>query len=213
MDRDTIITRVKTYLGTADDDPAYTDAILEPIVQEAADGLVADINLQNPGMNSKTVTLKADSSSSHLYTFSTQTSPITDFAKWLEMRLIDSTGIELWETRYEELRAAGQDYFIIGGLDDAPVLETSADTGTGKDIFMRYTPWFADMSAGTDVPKGIPLKFHDVIALEMLYVFGLGGEARLPPELFTRWETRRGQLIHHVGKRGTQPSRSRIYTD
>ena len=69
------------------------------------------------------------------------------------------------------------------------------------------------MTAGTAVPNGVPLKFHDVIALEMLYCFGLGGEQRLPPELWERWQRRRGQLISHVGKRGTQPSRSRIYTD
>ena len=213
MDRDTIITRVRTYLGTASDDPAYTNAILEPIVQEAADGLVMDINLQNPGMNSKTVTLKADSASSHLYTFSTQTAAITDFGSWLEVRWTDSSGLELHEVRYEELRWAGQDHFFIAGLDDVPILETSADSGAGTDIFFRYSPFFADMTVGTNVPAGIPLKFHDVIALEMLYVFGLGGEADLPPALFRRWETRRGQLIHHVGKRGTQPSRSRVYTD
>ncbi len=213
MDRQTILTRVRTYLGTASDDPAYTDAILNPIAQEAADSILTDINQQNEGYNSTTVTLKSDTTTSYTYTFSTQATPITDFARWIEVRWTDSTGLQLIEVRYDELRPSGQDAFYISGIDSAPVLETSPDSTAGTDVWLRYTKWFADMSADTDVPAGIPLKFHDVIALEMLYAFGLGGEQRLPRELYDRWLDRRGQLIHHVGQRGSQPTRTRITTD
>lgn len=210
--RSTIVTSIRRYLRARSDDPAYTDTILNPIVQQAVDSLLTDINEQNPGYNSTTVTLVADTTTSHLYTFASQSSPITDFARWLEIRWTDSAGFELTEARYEELRAAGQDHFFISGIDSEPVLETSPDSSAGKDIFLRYTQWFVDMTADADVPKGIPLKFHDVIELEALFVFALGGEQRTPPDLRARWFDRRNQLIHHVGRRGNQPSRTRIYT-
>ena len=211
--RSTIVTSIRRLLGTATDDPAYTATILNPIVQEAVDSLLTDINEQNPGYNSTTVTLTADSSTSNLYTFASQSTPITDFARWLEIRWTDSAGLELIEARYDELRAAGQDHFFISGIDSAPVLETSPDSSAGKDIFLRYTKWFADMTADNDVPKGIPLKFHDVIALEAIFAFALGGEQRVPSDLYNRWFDRRAQLIHHVGRRGSQPSRTRIFAD
>lgn len=211
--RSTILTRVRTYLGTSSDDPAYTDLILNPIAQEAVDSIVEDINLQNRGMNSATVTLVADTAAGHIYTFSSQSSPITDFSTWIEMRWTDENGLELTEVRYDELRAAGQDSFYIRGIDSVPILTTSTDSSAGVAIWMRYTKNFADMANDNDVPAGIPLKFHDVIALEMLFAFALGGEQTLPADLYRRWERRRGQLIHHVGQRGVQPTRTRIYTD
>ncbi len=211
--RSAIVTSIRLFLGTPSDDPAYTDTILNPIVQQAVDSLLTDINKQNPGYNSTTVTLAADSSSGRVYTFASQSTPITDFARWLEIRWTDSAGLELTEARYDELRAAGQDHFFISGIDSAAVLETSPDSTAGVAIFLRYTKWFADMTADGNVPSGIPLKFHDVIALEALYAFALGGEQRTPPELRARWFDRRNQLMHHVGRRGNQPSRTRIYTD
>ncbi len=211
--RSTIVTSIRRFLDTPSDDPAFTATILNPIVQEAVDSLLTDINEQNPGYNSTTVTLAADSSTGRVYTFASQASAITDFARWLEIRWTDSAGLELTEARYDELRAAGQDQFFISGVDSAAVLETSPDSPAGKAIFLRYTQWFADMTADGDVPSGIPLKFHDVIALEALFAFALGGEQRLPRELHNRWFDRRAQLIHHVGRRGTQPSRTRIYAD
>ena len=211
--RSTIVTSIRRFLGAKSDDPAYSATILNAIVQEAADSLLTDINEQNPGYNSTTVTLEADSTTSRTYTFATQSTPITDFARWLEIRWTDFEGLELTEVRYDELQPAGQDHFFIAGIDSEPVLETSPGSSAGKDIFLRDTKWFADMKADADVPKGIPLKFHDVIALEALFAFALGGEQRTPPELQARWFDRRAQLIHHVGRRGSQPSRTRIYAD
>ncbi|KKL98193.1 hypothetical protein LCGC14_1826830, partial [marine sediment metagenome] len=204
---------IRVFLATPTDDPAYSDTILNPIVQEAVDSLLTDINEQNPSYNSTTVTLAADSSSGRVYTFASQSTPITDFARWLEIRRTDSDGLELIEVRYDELRAAGADHFVITGVDSAPVLETSFDSTAGTAIWLRYTKWFADMTDDNDVPSGIPLKFHDVIALEALFAFGLGGEQRLPPDLRNRWFDRRNQLIHHVGRRGSQVTRTRLYSD
>ena len=211
--RSTIVTSIRRLLGTESDDPQFTDTILNPIVQEAVDSLLTDINEQNPGYNSTTATLAADSSSGRVYTFASQSTPITDFARWIDIRWTDSDGLNLTEVRYDELKDAGADHFILSGIDSAPVLETSPDSEAGKAVWLRYTKWFADMTADGDVPSGIPLKFHDVIALEALFAFGLGGEQRIPPELRNRWFDRRNQLIHHVGRRGTQVTRSRLYTD
>lgn len=210
--RSTIVTSIRRYLSTPDDDPAYSDTILNPIVQEAVDSLLTDINEQSPGYNSTTVTLAADSSTGRVYTFASQSTPITDFARWLDIRWTDATGLNLTEVRYDELPDAGADHFTITGIDSAPVIETSPDSDAGKAIWLRYTKWFTDMTDDADVPSGIPLKFHDVIALEALFAFELGGEQATPPGLRARWFDRRNQLIHHVGRRGTQSARTRLYS-
>lgn len=211
--RGTIKTSIRRFLGTDPDDPAYSSTVLDPVVQEAVDSLRTDIDLQNPGYNAKEVTLTADSSTSRDYTFATQATAVTDFAKWLEVRWKDSDGLLLDEVRLDELRDAGADHFCIIGIDSAPVLKVSTDSEAGTDVWLRYTAWGATLSDDGDVPAGIPLRFHDVIALECLFAFALGGEERLPAELNRRWMDRRAQLMHHVGKRGVQPSRSRLYAD
>lgn len=209
----TIKASIRRFLGTESDDPAYSSPILDPVVQEAVDSLRTDIDLENPGYNAKEVTLTADSGTSRDYTFATQSTPVTDFARWLEVRWTDSDGLELAEVRLDELRDAGTDHFAIIGIDSAPTLKVSKDSPSGKDVWLRYTAWGATLSDDSDVPAGIPLRFHDVIALECLFVFALGGEERLPAELNRRWMDRRAQLMHHVGKRGVQPSRTRLYAD
>ena len=87
--RSTIVANIRVFLATKSDDPAYTDTILNPIVQEAVDSLLTDINEQNPSYNSTTVTLAADSSSGRVYTFASQSTPITDFGRWLDIRWTD----------------------------------------------------------------------------------------------------------------------------
>jgi hypothetical protein len=213
--RSTIRASMIRMLGTTSDDPAYSSDVLNPIIQEAIYSLQADINIQNPSFNVMEATLVAASSTSHDYTFATQATPITNFARWLEVRWTDGDGLELSECRLEELRDAGPDFFTImrEGIETLGRLKTSTDSDAGTDVWMRYTLWEAEMSSDSDVPESIPLQFHDVIALEGLYVFGLGGEDRTPPELYNRWMDRRNQLMHYVGKRGVQPSRSRIYVD
>lgn len=212
-DRATIVTILRVYLGTSSDDPAYTDTILNPIVQQAVDSLLTDINEANPDYNTKTVTLAADSTSSRIYTFATQSSAITDFSAWREIKALDSSGFPQIEVRFDELRASGSDHFTISGIDQAAVLERSFGSPAGQNLFMRYTTWPALLVLDTDVPGGIPLRFHDVISLEMLFAFALGGEQRIPPNLEKRWFDRRQQLMRHVGQRGAQPSRTRLYGD
>jgi hypothetical protein len=211
--RGTLKTWIRNMLGAESDDPAFPDAVLDPIVQQAADSVVSAIQRQSPGYLSKTVTLAADSGSSRLYTFATQSAAITDFAFWQELRWTDEDGVQLHEARLDELRDAGADHFTVTGPDEAPVVQTSRDSEAGKALWLRYTYSPSDMADDSAVPGGVPKRFHDVIALEALFAFGLGGEQRMPPELFARWTDRRGELLAHVGRRGVQPGRSRIYTD
>ena len=40
--------------------------------------------------------------------------------------------------------------------------------------------------------------------------FGFGGEQRMPPELYARWQDRRGQLMQSVSRRGVDVATMRI---
>ena len=211
--RSTLKLWIRTLLATTSDDPAWSDAVLDPIVQQAADSLTSDIHRANPQALYKEATLAANSSTSHSYTFASQSTPITDFAGWIEARWDNSEGLELHEVRLDELRAADQDHFTLTGLDEATILVTSPDSGAGTPVWLRYRYWPARLADDNSVPGGISTYFHDVIALEALFAFGLGGEQQLPRELYGRWQDRRSQLMASVGRRGSQVSRTRVYTD
>lgn len=211
MNRGQLKTLIRQFLGTSEDDQAFDDDVLNPIVQQAVDSLLTSIQDANPDYLVRTpVTLRADGGVGHNYTFTTQTVPITDFAKWLEVRYDDEDGSELEERRLEDLRNAGSGCFAITGPDEAPVLVTSPDSPAAALLFFRYGYWPAELASDSSVPTGVPSRFHDVIALEALYAFGLGGEQRLPRELYDRWFDRRNQMLGRVGRRGVSNSRTRI---
>ena len=205
--RGVLRTLLLNALGTSSDDPAFTSAILNPLLQSAVDAITFDIHQANPSYAYSTVTLAADSATSHVYSLAAQA---PTFQRWLEVRLEAEDGLELAEARAEDLRRSGSDHFTIIGPDATAQLVTSPDTEAGIALWMRYAAWSADMSDDADVPSHIPAKFHDVIWLETLFAFGLGGEQRLPPELFRRWTDRRAQLIAHVSQRGVQQRQTRI---
>lgn len=209
--RATLKTLIWGLLGTTSDDPAYSDTILDPLVQQAVDSLLHDIQEANPDYLSTSVTLAADSTSSHLYTFSTQASPVTDFARVIEVRYTDSAGTELAPCRREELRDAGTGFYALIGPDEAPVLHTSPDSTAGAALYFLYGYWPAVLASDSSEPTGIPSRFQDVVAYETAAIaFGLGGEQRMPDEIARRWRDRRGQLLKRVGQRSVWPSRSRL---
>lgn len=211
--RATIRTWLRSLLGTSSDDPAFTDAILDPLLQQSVDVILQEITDSNPAYLSKTVTLIADSTTSRNYTFATQNPAIADFSKWLEVRYTDQDGAEFDHARLEELDRAGSSFFDIIGPDDTAVLVTSPDTTVGHKLWMRYAYWPAVLVDDNSVPSSIPSRFHDVVALECLFAFALGGEARRPPELRDRWLDRKAQLLAHVGRRGVAPARTRLSAD
>ena len=204
-----LLARVQVFLGTDTDDPQFDATVLNDILQDAYWSLLEDIRLTDPNYLATTVTLSPASSSSRVYTFAAQTSPITDFAGWLDVRWSDETGIRLNEVRYDELSGKQGDTFALTGQDEALVLTVSPNADPGQSIWLRYAQWPAAWTADTDTPSQIPVRFHDVVALEALFAFGLGGEQRLPPELQNRWMDRRSQLLASVSRRGVQPPPAR----
>lgn len=212
--RATIKGWIRNLLGTTADDPFFADETLDPIVQQAADAIVGAILEHNPDFLAKTpVTLAALAATSNIYDLQTQAVPVTDFAGVLELRLTDDSGAAFIEARLAELHESGSQYYAITGVDESAQIVTSKDTAAGTPLWLRYRYWPADMVEDTDAPGGIPVKFHDVVALESLFAYGLGGEQRLPAELFQRWQDRRVQLLLHVGRRSTRPRTTRILTD
>lgn len=210
MIRSELATRVRQLLGTAEDDPQFSATVLNPILQDAYWSLLEDIKKLNPGYLQAFVTLVPDSASSRTYTFSMQVPPLTDFAGWLDLRWTDENGWPLREVRYDELGGMDAGAFALSGQDETAVVSIPPAATPGTNIRMVYAAWPALWTADTDSPDKIPVRYHDVVALEALYAFGLGGEQRIPAELFTRWQDRRSQLLESVAQRGVQPSTMRV---
>lgn len=209
--RGTLRTLLLQYLATSADDAAFNPTVLNELLQQGYDSLVSDIHIQEPSYLSKTVMLTPFSATSHEYRFASQSPAITDFAHWVVVRLESDEGLDLDWCRHDELRDQGSDFFTIIGPDDSAVLHTSPDTIVGEEIFLRYGYWPTAFAADGDTPAAIPTRYHEVVALEAAYIaFGLGGEQRISPELLSRWNDRRAQLMHHVSRRGIRPSRTRI---
>jgi hypothetical protein len=210
MNRAQVKSLIRTYLGTGSDDPAFSDAVLEPVIQNVVYGLIAELHLANRSYLAKSVTLAADGAASHVYTFGSQSPAITDFAYWLEVRLDDADGSALEEVRLDELNDAYGDSFALSGPDGSVVLTTSKGTTAGTPLFLKYGYWPAALTSDSDAIPGLPAQFHEVVALESLFLFGVGNEGQRPPELRERWMNQRAALWSHVGTRGVQPSRTRV---
>lgn len=209
-------TIIRNYLGTAADDPLYGDTtagvspLLDPVVQQVVDGLIGEIHETNRHYLSKTVTLQPDSSTASTYALATQAAPVLDFAHWLEVRYDNNEGARLSECRIEELLEAGSGYFALYGPDESVIFELSSSDQGGRPLFLRYGYWPADLTDDNSIIPGIPLRYHDVVALESLFVFGVGGESRWPEELRERWKNRRAALFSHITRRGVEPKRTRL---
>lgn len=208
--RATIKQLMRTFLGSTKDDPFFDDETLDPIVQQAVDSILADIQESAPNYLLKITTVQPSTPTSHIYQLALQTPAVTDFAGWLAVRYNDDGGTKLRECRSEELEDAGTDYFAVSGTDEEVVFETSPGSPVGTPLWMRHRFWPVELTSDSDAILGIPLRFHDVVALEAMFAFGLGGEQRLPPELFRRWENRRSQMLMRCSIRGAQPQRTRL---
>lgn len=201
------------YLGTASDDPAYPATTLNLLAQQAYAQILGDITDSNPGYLSKTVTLTPDSATALTYTFSTQAPPITDYHKWLEVRVTSDTGMPLTEMRPEELDTCGAGTFALTGTDDTPVLTLGSQSTPGSNLFLRYTYWPPALAVDTDIPVGVPSMYHDVIALRLAELcYALGGEGAFPPNLVVLTQNRLASLLATVGRRGVQASRTRGFS-
>ena len=201
------------YLGTASDDPAYPATTLNLVAQTAYAQLLADAADVNPGYLSTTVTLTADSATAITYTFSTQSTPITNFHKWLEVRWTDATGARLMEVRPEELDRSGPGSFALTGSDDTPVLTLGYNSTPGMALFFRYAFTPPALVVDTDVPSALPSAYHDVLALRMAaQAYALGNEATFPAALAVLLQDRQASMLAGIGRRGVQVNRTRGFS-
>jgi hypothetical protein len=216
--RATVKLWIRNFLGTEIDDPLYGDTsatsgistLLDPIVQQCVDGLIHEIQLINRGYLAKTATLLADGGTGRVYSLASQSTPIVDFAHWLEVRHTDRTGVLLDEVRLDELSDGWADSFAVRGPDAAFVIETSPATTEALPLWFQYGYWPAALANDNTAIPAIPAQFHDVVALEALFVFAIGGDSVRPPELRERWLNRRALLFQHLSQRGVQPARTRL---
>lgn len=203
-------TTALTYLGTSSDDPAFTPTILNLLAQQAYSQVVADMLDSNPGYLSTTVTLTADSSTARTYTFSTQSPPITNYHKWLEVRWDQHQGGRLTEVRPEELDRNAASCFALTGPDDTPVLTLGLNSLVGHSLFFRYAYWPPVLVLDADIPVGVPSQYHDVLAFRMAQLgAGLGSESAMTPAMNVLAQDRLASLLATVGRRGVQASRTR----
>lgn len=217
MTRGEVKALLRTLLATDIDDPAYGDTAgsglsptLDPIVQQAVDSLIEDIYAEVPGYAPKVAVLAASAPTARTYPFVSQTPPITDFSHWIKVRWDSEDGTSLDEVSREELTTAGFACFAIMGADELAVLETSWVSEAGHPIWIEYGFRPADLVDDTSAIPLIPKKYHDVVALEGLFAFDLGGESVCPPNLLRRWQNRRAQLMARVSRRGTMPKRTKL---
>lgn len=214
--RGEVKTWIRTLLGTGEDDPVYgnqapgVSAVLDPAVQHVVDQLISEMHVANPGYLSTFASLTPAAAGSNLYDLAAQADPITDFAGWLELRFNDENGSLFEEARLEELKSSGSGYFCVTGTDDAPIIQTSSDTQGGIPLWLRYRIWPDNLVDDNTPIPGIPRRFHDVVALEALFVFAVGGESRWPEEMRERRRDRHAAMIAHVTRRGNQQSRTRL---
>lgn len=195
----TLRTNTLIYLGTTAADKAFPSATLNFLLNNAVNGLLADVDEANPSWLRVIATLAAQSPTSHLYTLP------ADFSKWLEVNLDDKDGAPLTEVKDDELDGTGGYVFSLVGPDHATTLTTGDTIATGNPLYLKYRAWSVDLSGDADQPDMIPRKFHDLIAMNAADEgFSLGGESSPTPEFQRRRADRHAQLMMHVARRGVE---------
>lgn len=217
MTRSQVKAKLRSYLGADIDDPLYGDTAgaglsptLDPIVQEAVDSLLEDIYLEVPAYAPKVAILAASAATARTYPLISQTPPVDDFSHWLKLRFDNEDGTELTEVGWDQLSSVGFACFAVVGADDQTVIETSLACDAGHPLWLQYGFKPAELLTDASQVPLIPRKFHDVVALEALFAFDLGGASEQPVGLRRRWQDRRAQLMARVSHRGIGPHKTRL---
>lgn len=192
---------VYAYLGTTSSNQLYTPARVTRWINDAYNALVDDM----PGaMVTKEATLAADSSTSRVYTLSSQTPVITDWRQFREVRLTDSEGALLRPLPYDQLRDWTGDRYAVRDPDETVKLVLSSTLTAGSAVWVLYSYWPAELSAASDVPSTVPSRYHDLIALSAAEMaFPAGNEATFPAVYAAKKVDRYAQFLDHVTRRGT----------
>lgn len=194
MNRSDARTFLRGILGVDADDQLYTDARLNVLLEQAHHSIVDRIREANPRYLTKTDTVTLVGSEATLP---------SDFSATLEVRITDSTGVELNEVLYDDLSNITSNNFGITGEDSSATIRAAPGVvSPTATLWIRYTYWPAAWTTDVD-PPGVPAAFHEVVALEaVLTAFEFGNESEIPKFIANRHRERFAALLEHVRKRG-----------
>jgi len=181
--------QLRAMLGLSSDDPLASDVVLNPILNWAYQGVVAEIADLAPDAlwASGTIALTALSGST-----------VAGVYQIRSLRDTDAEGTDLVRVPRSELPMASNAYALTGV--EAPfTVRVSADVTTST-LYYDYTQAAggSDLIADSTVPALVPTRFHDVIALEALFSAELGGEQTRPAALRQRHQDRKAQLFAYL---------------
>lgn len=179
--------QLRAMLGLASDDPLASDAVLNPILNAAYQGLVAEVAETAPDALGATASI----------TLTTGSGPApADLYQVRAIRQDDADGSALDPAPWDEIDRGSARYALVGAATATPLVYVSDDVTTAT-LWVQYTRGAGanDLSADTTVPPLLPVAFHDVIALEAAYAMALGAEQAVPPDVRARHTDRRARLF------------------
>lgn len=191
MDRAELKRSLRAVVGLASDDPLASDEVLNPIINQAYQDVVALIADAAPGalMDSDTVTLTA-----HVGTLPAAVHQLK------AVREDDQDGADLLRCPWEELPYISGGYAVTG-LTGAFTITVNDDvTATILYVAFTQTAGDNDLDDDADTPTLVPTAYHDVIYLTAAFAAGLAGEQRVPPAIEARRMDRTARLLDHLGR-------------
>lgn len=189
--RSALKAQLRAMVGLASDDPLASDAVLNPIINQAYRGLVAELAEAAPDALATTATVTLTSGSG---------ATPADVHQIRALRTTDQDGTDLDRVPFAELAMASSAYAVTGV--EAPFTVWVTDDVTVATLWLAYTQGAVEteLASDTDVPSLLPTLYHDVIALEAGFAAELGGEQRRPAALTERWRNRKAQMIAYLLK-------------
>lgn len=187
--RSELKTQLRAMLGLSSDDPLASDEVLNPILNQANQSVVAAVARAVPDAlaTNDTVTLSNFAGPTPAEVFQIRV-----------VRDTDVNGTDLTRVPFEELASATSAYAVTGV--EAPFSLWVSDDVTASVLYLGYTHGAGPNDLDTDeaTPDLLPSAYHDVVALEAGFAVGLGGEQRRPPEFTQRWIDRKAELIDYL---------------
>lgn len=184
-----IKTFLRGMLGLSSDDPLGSDDILNPVVNQAYQQVVAEVAESCPDALAASATLDVVNQEAE--------SP-DDLYQVRVVRDTDRTGSRIGKSTFDELVDATNAYALTGVT--APFTITLSDDLTCQTIYLTYTVGVGanDLSDDTSTPSAIPPQYHDVVGLEALFAMEFAAEQRRPPGLEQRWIDRKAGLLNFL---------------
>lgn len=204
-------TQIYAMLGTTSSDKAYPPSVVNRWVNDVCNMLYGEL----PGDYLTTrATLEADGGAGRVYSLATQSTPITNWRQFRDVRTLadDGTqGAQLDERPYSDLEAWQGATYAVYGVDAAVKLETSPSVAEAVDLTALYTYWPTELSDDSHEPSSLPARFHDLIVLEAARLaFAVGSELRWPEVYEDQRMVRYSQFRSHTALRGGTSTMQRV---